>query len=235
MTTLYRFFDQDEELLYVGISVSPWSRWRQHRHDKPWWCDVATIGLESHPTREAALAAEKVAIQSEHHRYNIVHNGQRGRALDLVVVDGDNGGRWYIEALRSGYGRQTDLHLIPEPNGLAVLCDYDEDEHDVEIYVDWLERHYGEVPDEVPIHWSVGGDSVLEAAPAGEVGRNILTHFTWPEDVETGERCSFYALPIRHRFPTFWERLGYQPAPMQMALPMRSILAGAPQYEGARK
>ncbi len=69
--TLYRFWDGEGNLLYVGISVRPWDRWRQHAGDKPWWEEVASVTLESFATRSDVLAAELIAIRSEGPKYNI--------------------------------------------------------------------------------------------------------------------------------------------------------------------
>jgi predicted GIY-YIG superfamily endonuclease len=71
---LYRFFDADETLLYVGISLNAAKRASQHRKDKPWWPDVATMTVERHDTREAALEAEAEAIRSERPLHNVQHN-----------------------------------------------------------------------------------------------------------------------------------------------------------------
>lgn len=70
-TTLYRFYDAKDRLLYVGISKAPLARLDQHRHDKPWWTDVARMTLEHHATREAASRAEIAAIRSESPMYNV--------------------------------------------------------------------------------------------------------------------------------------------------------------------
>lgn len=69
--TLYRFWDSKDVLLYVGISVRPWERWKQHRGEKPWWEEVARVTLENFPTRDDVLAAELRAIRTEEPRYNI--------------------------------------------------------------------------------------------------------------------------------------------------------------------
>ncbi len=79
-TALYRFYDEAGDLLYVGITLNPGSRFKQHSHDKPWWANVRRIELETHPTRAAALAAETAAILSEGPRHNIVHNRPRSTA-----------------------------------------------------------------------------------------------------------------------------------------------------------
>ena len=75
---LYRFFTTDDVLLYVGVSLNPGARWKQHRADKPWWSEVATVTVETFPTRDVVLEAERTAIQAESPRYNVVHNNGRG-------------------------------------------------------------------------------------------------------------------------------------------------------------
>lgn len=70
-TTLYRLRDAADTLLYVGIAGNPGRRFEQHRADKPWWGNVTHIALEHHPTREAALEAETVAIRTENPLHNI--------------------------------------------------------------------------------------------------------------------------------------------------------------------
>lgn len=71
-TYLYRFFDSNQRLLYVGISYHIESRLDSHRHQKP-WDKVARITVESHPTREGALTAERRAIRDEKPAWNVVH------------------------------------------------------------------------------------------------------------------------------------------------------------------
>ncbi len=74
---LYRFFDAAERLLYVGITMSPGSRWREHSLAKPWWIDVRRVSVEPHLTRESALAAELAAIKGELPLYNIAGSSPR--------------------------------------------------------------------------------------------------------------------------------------------------------------
>jgi hypothetical protein len=72
---LYRFFDAAGALLYVGITNNPSRRFTQHGVSREWWHEVETIRMQRFPDREAVLAAEKAAIQSESPRYNIKHAG----------------------------------------------------------------------------------------------------------------------------------------------------------------
>jgi len=71
---LYRFYDATGTLLYVGITADPGSRWRKHAQEKPWWQQITSITLETHPTRAAALEAERQAILAEKPVHNVVHN-----------------------------------------------------------------------------------------------------------------------------------------------------------------
>lgn len=69
-TALYRLFDAADQLLYVGISTQPETRWTQHAADKPWWPLVQHRKVEWHPDREAAETAERAAISTEEPLYN---------------------------------------------------------------------------------------------------------------------------------------------------------------------
>lgn len=69
-TTLYRFFDRDGDLLYVGISTDPRKRMNDHRVHKSWWSRSTRVELEHYGSWDEARAAEKVAIKVE----NPVHN-----------------------------------------------------------------------------------------------------------------------------------------------------------------
>lgn len=69
-TNLYRCFDSDERLLYVGISMSALSRLEQHKRESQWISLVAKITIESFPSRQKALEAEALAIVKERPFYN---------------------------------------------------------------------------------------------------------------------------------------------------------------------
>lgn len=70
--SLYRLYDSEGNLLYVGISLTAADRLSQHRSQQSWWHKVASVTLEQHPDRAAVQEAERLAIQTEHPRYNIV-------------------------------------------------------------------------------------------------------------------------------------------------------------------
>jgi predicted GIY-YIG superfamily endonuclease len=70
--TLYRFYGQCGELLYVGITCSPSRRFREHSEQKSWWVNVAQIHLEQFESRRALVDAERVAIERENPKHNLV-------------------------------------------------------------------------------------------------------------------------------------------------------------------
>lgn len=103
---LYRFFDDADCLLYIGITLDPGSRWKAHRDDKPWWHEVTRIAVEVHSSRKAVLEAERAAIVQEHPKHNIVHNRGTSAAPrpvpQLDRLDPIQVGDWAAFGLRDG-------------------------------------------------------------------------------------------------------------------------------------
>ena len=71
-TDLYRHYDKDNKLLYVGISLSAIKRLSGHRRHSGWYSKITRVEIEHHPSREAAEFAEMIAIWSENPKYNKV-------------------------------------------------------------------------------------------------------------------------------------------------------------------
>lgn len=71
-TALYRFFDDEDRLLYVGMSYHLENRLDSHRFGKP-WDHIARIQIEHFPSREKAAAAEREAILSESPAWNVIY------------------------------------------------------------------------------------------------------------------------------------------------------------------
>lgn len=73
---LYRFYDADDRLLYIGISLNAAQRASQHKAEKPWWNEVARMDVEhlGAVTRQDAEATEREAIRTEMPTHNIVHS-----------------------------------------------------------------------------------------------------------------------------------------------------------------
>lgn len=71
MTELYRHYDKDGVLLYVGISLSAAIRLTAHRRQSEWFGAIRTIKIARFRSLEAAREAERVAIRDEHPMWNI--------------------------------------------------------------------------------------------------------------------------------------------------------------------
>lgn len=114
-TTLYRFFDQDDRLLYVGIAGNPARRAHEHSKAKPWWSDVARSTMEHFATREEAAAAEVAAIVTEAPLHNVIHNvgaKPRTKTTGTVTLGNrntyprgrlDDGTYWWLEWYGGSY------------------------------------------------------------------------------------------------------------------------------------
>lgn len=73
-TALYRYWDDQDNLLYIGITNSYRHRERSHIKGSSWSDFVARSAVERHPSRPEAEAAEIAAIQSERPLFNTKHN-----------------------------------------------------------------------------------------------------------------------------------------------------------------
>lgn len=71
---VYRYFNAEGRLLYVGCSKDPMARYRTHRQDSRLWInEVARGHISVFPDQATALAAEKAAIVAEKPLYNKTH------------------------------------------------------------------------------------------------------------------------------------------------------------------
>lgn len=70
---LYRQYDSDGTLLYIGITKDNIKRQKEHMCSTPWAKKIARVEVEELPSQAAALAAEKAAIVSEKPIFNIVN------------------------------------------------------------------------------------------------------------------------------------------------------------------
>jgi predicted GIY-YIG superfamily endonuclease len=71
-TTLYRYFDSDDVLLYVGITQRDGQRHREHAKNSDWFSLVKTHTITRFANRQDAIEAESFAIATENPLYNVV-------------------------------------------------------------------------------------------------------------------------------------------------------------------
>lgn len=82
-TALYRHFNADGALLYVGISSNPLKRLDAHVKGSSWVQEIETVSLLWFDSREEASDAEREAISSE----GPLHNIQCARGGDTPVAE----------------------------------------------------------------------------------------------------------------------------------------------------
>ena len=73
---LYRHYDSDKKLLYVGISLSSISRLGQHKVNSHWFDSISYIKIEKCTDKSDALSKERFAILKEKPIHNISCNSK---------------------------------------------------------------------------------------------------------------------------------------------------------------
>ena len=86
-TYLYRLFDSEGRLLYIGISKSLMQRLSQHQLSKSWAKDVSRVECVAYEKRSAAEMAEIDAIGKEGPLYNIQHQARETAKDRQAVMD----------------------------------------------------------------------------------------------------------------------------------------------------
>ena len=76
---MYRHFDKDDNLLYIGISINAVNRLRTHQTASGWYKSIHKIVIENYPSREELESAEIKAIQDENPKHNMCrYTGESG-------------------------------------------------------------------------------------------------------------------------------------------------------------
>jgi len=90
-TVLYRYYDAEDVLLYVGISANMPARLGSHETDSTWMDFAARSTLEHFGDRADAEKAEQAAIEADRPLFNILHNDRPDRVRRLVdyLIDRD--------------------------------------------------------------------------------------------------------------------------------------------------
>ena len=86
-TDLYRYYCEEGQLLYVGISISAIVRMAQHRVASHWYNQAKTITISSFDDRQSALEAERKAIKEENPLHNIQHKSEEEKDESPVPTD----------------------------------------------------------------------------------------------------------------------------------------------------
>lgn len=73
-TSVYRYYDKNKILIYVGITSTGITRNRQHNADKAWWKYVASQEIDHYGSRDAARFNEINLINRFRPPFNRQHN-----------------------------------------------------------------------------------------------------------------------------------------------------------------
>lgn len=87
---VYRAYDSDGALLYVGVTYNPPLRFHMHAKSSSWWADMAKVRLIVFPNRAYALEKEREAIWWErpvHNKRSPQPQEVRERYLHLLRRD----------------------------------------------------------------------------------------------------------------------------------------------------
>lgn len=91
---VYRLYDRDDALLYVGCTRDVEERMSQHKWTAPWIAEVDRCESDSYPTKAEALAVERAAIISLRPRHNQTHNLERNEVAGPILTAKDIAARW---------------------------------------------------------------------------------------------------------------------------------------------
>lgn len=81
---LYRYYDEQDIPLYIGIAGNVRRRQRSHISESAWMEFAARSTISRYSTRGEALKAEELAIQAERPLFNVNHNNTLRARLRLV-------------------------------------------------------------------------------------------------------------------------------------------------------
>jgi len=69
-TQLYRHFNAEGQLLYVGVSLRSMKRLAEHKNNSDWFNEITRVDIEHFSDRKTAMDAERKAVQEENPKYN---------------------------------------------------------------------------------------------------------------------------------------------------------------------
>lgn len=123
-TAVYRFYGEDDVLLYVGITKDFEKRRQQHKATKPWWPQVKRPVVDLYDDEQEARQAELLAITGEHPVHNVARDNRHYRSRRAVRPPGPYMGTGEIRR-ELGVSRQRVQQLttsrdFPEPSDVLA-------------------------------------------------------------------------------------------------------------------
>jgi predicted GIY-YIG superfamily endonuclease len=87
-TALYRHYDAQGALLYVGITANPFDRLIKHKHASAWFDRVERVEIEWHQSKQEAMAAEAEEIATKRPENNKAMHCYFVNLADVAVSEG---------------------------------------------------------------------------------------------------------------------------------------------------
>lgn len=81
---VYRCYDEQCELLYVGVAKSVRARLDQHAKSSTWYCDCDLVTSHRAPDLKSALAEEARAIFEERPKFNKINADKEGAKFSEI-------------------------------------------------------------------------------------------------------------------------------------------------------
>lgn len=103
---VYRAFDADGALLYVGCSLNPEARHREHRGQSRWYPLAATFKMQGPYNYDTARQIERDAIRTESPRFN----GNEPHKVRVQALRRRVSNRWFDYHYASGANLHEAVH-----------------------------------------------------------------------------------------------------------------------------
>lgn len=116
---LYRHYDADGVLLYVGVSLSAIVRLAQHRSASHWFSEIARIEIKQYPTRESVLLAERKAIFEENPRHNLMRPTSAEVKREEKRMSRSEASREHLLKRVTQFNPVYSIHEVSEVTGMA--------------------------------------------------------------------------------------------------------------------
>lgn len=147
-TSVYRYYDRDGLLIYVGITSRGARRNYEHNASKDWWPYVARQEVDHYETRELALRHERSLIIRHRPPFNRQHNPDADAMRAVYVAYADAAESDALEAWKSAKKRMTFKMIEVHPRLKTLTLGN-------EIGSTWLAQHIRS-GDEFPIFHTKG-------------------------------------------------------------------------------
>jgi hypothetical protein len=120
-TAVYRFYDRDGNLLYLGMTFDIDQRFNHHRYTQGWWLEVARKEVTWYDTRREARDIEVAATLTEKPRYDRAPLAGRTARTSYFAKSTDQRKEKEVQAARNAMLRDLNAGIYGEGDILPTL------------------------------------------------------------------------------------------------------------------